>query len=146
MALHGRDDQEAAAAAILVDEPGANGPAYGITGTGESPVKKRMNTSANLMKVGSGNDTLPRLHDHHPKPPPPSCHRRRHLHLKSTVLPPVHSFTHPRFNERNAAFRGAGGAADGSRRGNGVANAWLGHMHSLTCQYTPALAVRILVP
>ena len=63
MALHIRDVQEVA---ILEDEPGANGPAYGITGNGESPVKKRMNTSASPMKtVSSGTDTLPRLQDHH---------------------------------------------------------------------------------
>jgi hypothetical protein len=72
MALHGRDDQEAAAAAILLDVPGANGPAYGITGNGESPVKKRINTNASPIKaVSSGTNTVPRLHDHHPKPPLP---------------------------------------------------------------------------
>ena len=109
MALHGRDDQEAAAAAILLDVPGANGPAYGITGTGESPVKKRINTNASPIKaVSSGTDTVPRLHDHHPKPPLPPPPTPS-LHGTAAC---VHSFTHhPRFN---AAFRG-GAAADGCR-------------------------------
>ena len=106
MALRSRDVQEAA---TVVDEPGANGPAYGATGTGESPVKKRINTSAGPMKVSSGTDTLPRLHDHHPKPPPPPPPTPSLHGAAACAL--IHP---PPTLQRNAAFRG-GGAAEPCR-------------------------------